>query len=339
MLGGISIYILSLMPNGKPPSLGSSLGPSKRFRTYLRGLCKKLPTKILPLSLLASSLPPFKFTSPTRKTHIMAILNLTPDSFSDGGHHPSNPLDLLPILQSMISNGVTIVDIGGQSTRPNAPQCSSSEELNRILPTIQYIRSKPEFNNLAISVDTYRASVATAAIEAGANIINDVSAGTLDPDMLPTAAKLGCTVVLMHMRGNPSTMTGLTDYPEGVIEGVKEELSARIRAAEETGIFRWRIILDPGIGFAKTQAQNLKVLRSFSQLRKGNKLPWLVGTSRKSFIGNITDVKSPENRLLGTVACVVSVMAQGADIVRVHDFKEMRSVAIMGDAIWRQKEV
>ena len=268
----------------------------------------------------------------------MAVLNLTPDSFSDGGLHSFAPSSLTNTIQTFIGSGATIIDIGGQSTRPRAPQVCPFEELSRILPAIQQIRSQPAFSRTAISVDTYRGSVASAAIAAGADIVNDVSAGTLDPELLPTVARLGCTVVLMHMRGTPETMSTLTDYPDGVIPGVGRELAARVRAAEEAGIRRWRIILDPGIGFAKTQGQNLELLRRLDELRdyKGLQgLPWLVGTSRKGFIGKITGVKEARERGWGTAAAVTAAVRGGADMVRVHDVAEMSQVVKMADAIWR----
>lgn len=270
----------------------------------------------------------------------MAVLNLTPDSFSDGGLHSLAPSSLTTTLRTFINSGATIIDIGGQSTRPHAPQVSPSEELSRILPAVNHIRSLPDptFAPTAISIDTYRASVASATIAAGADIVNDVSAGTLDPDLLPTVANLGCTVVLMHMRGTPDTMTTLTSYPDGLIPTIGRELAARVRAAEEAGIRRWRIILDPGIGFAKTQTQNLELLRRLDELRgyEGLRgLPWLVGTSRKGFIGKITGVKEASERGWGTAAAVTAAVRGGADVVRVHDVKEMSQVVKMADAIWR----
>lgn len=242
------------------------------------------------------------------------------------------------ILDRTVSAGISILDIGGQSTRPRAPQVSADEELSRILPTIKSIHSQPAFNKMAISVDTYRASVAAAAIAAGASIVNDVSAGQMDPDMLPTIANLGCTVVLMHMRGTPDTMASLTSYPDGVINGVATELLERLNAAEKAGIRRWRIILDPGIGFAKNESQNLEILRRFNELRNWEGLqgfPWVVGASRKGFIGRITGVKEARERVWGTAATVTAAVKGGADIVRVHDVEEMVQVAKMADAIWR----
>ncbi|KAL8848210.1 MAG: hypothetical protein Q9221_006779 [Calogaya cf. arnoldii] len=232
---------------------------------------------------------------PDRKTHLMAILNLTPDSFSnDGKHTPTfSPSSLLPQLHSLLHHRVPILDIGGQSTRPKATPLSAEEELTRILPTIQFIRADPAFNDILLSIDTYHSSVARACIKAGADIINDVSGGLMDPKMFPTIAELGCTYILMHMRGTPETMNTLTSYADGVIKGVATELNERVQKAMEAGIRRWRIILDPGIGFAKTGSQNLELMRKLPELRgwEGLKgLPWCVGVSRKRFIGKITKV-------------------------------------------------
>ena len=268
----------------------------------------------------------------------MAIINLTPDSFSDGGAHPEDSASLKPFLDSLLSNGANMLDIGGQSTRPNADEVTSEEEMARVLPMIEYIRSQPAYEKLVLSIDTYRASVAEAAISAGANIVNDVSAGTMDPAMLPLVAKLGCTVVLMHMRGTPKTMMRMTSYPNGIIEGVAQELLARVAAAEAAGVRRWRMILDPGIGFAKSQTHNLELLRRFGELRayEGLKgIPWVVGASRKGFIGKITGVPAASERVMGTAATVCAAIRGGADIVRVHDVKQMTEVTKMANAIWR----
>ncbi|KAI9876977.1 MAG: trifunctional dihydropteroate synthetase [Pleopsidium flavum] len=301
-----------------------------------------LPTASKPLSTitpLASTLPPLDTLNPARRTQIMAVLNLTPDSFSDGGvHSPTDLTSLSQTVKSHIAAGASILDIGGQSTRPGAADVGETEELQRIVPAIKLIRSMPEATKVAISVDTYRANVAAEAVKAGADIINDVSAGTMDPEMLSTAARTGKTVVLMHMRGTPETMTTLTDYPDGVVETVGRELLERVKAAEAAGIRKWRIILDPGIGFAKKQAQNLELLRRLDELREyeGLKgLPWLVGTSRKGFIGRITDVREPRERNWGTAAAVTAAVQGGADVVRVHDVEEMAKVVKMAEAIWR----
>ena len=304
---------------------------------------EKLPLSdsLSSMTPLRPALPPINGQRSTRPTYLMAILNLTPDSFSDGGlYSTALHTTVLSILRSYMGqpNAVSILDIGGQSTRPHAPQISPQEELSRILPTIKAIRLDPSFNKLAISVDTYRACVATEAIRAGVDIVNDVSAGQMDPEMLPVIASTGCTCILMHMRGTPETMTTLTDYPDGIINGVGSELLDRVRDAEKAGIRRWRIILDPGIGFAKTQAQNIELLRRFAELRdfEGLKgIPWVVGASRKGFIGKITGVANAKDRTWGTAATVAAAIQGGADIVRVHDVVEMGQVARMADTIWR----
>jgi 2-amino-4-hydroxy-6-hydroxymethyldihydropteridine diphosphokinase / dihydropteroate synthase len=180
--------------------------------------------------------------------------------------------------------------------------------------------------------------VAAEAIAAGADIINDVTGGAADSEILPLAAKLQKTIILMHMRGSPKTMAKLTDYPDGVIAGVGQELVERVNAAKEAGIPPWRIVLDIGIGFAKTQSQNLELLRRFDELRDYpglQGLPWLVGASRKGFIGNITGVQKADQRTWGTAATVTASIRAGVDIVRVHDVAEMSQVVKMADAIYR----
>lgn len=273
----------------------------------------------------------------------MAILNVTPDSFSDGGIHTSTNLhQLQTTVKQFIASGATIIDIGGQSTRPMADLLTPEEELSRVLPVIHAIRQLPEATTTAISIDTFYASVARQAIAAGADLINDISAGLLDPDMLTTAAELNVSIILMHMRGDPHTMQKLTKYPYGVVEGVRQELSLRVQAALDAGIAPWRIVLDPGVGFAKTQSQNLELLRRLKELRDDTAnapqlrgLPWLLGTSRKGFVGKITEVADPAKRQFGTAATVTASVAGGADIVRVHDVGEMREVVRMADAIYR----
>ncbi|KAK9458157.1 Dihydropteroate synthase-like protein [Dipodascopsis uninucleata] len=272
-------------------------------------------------------------------TGIMAILNVTPDSFSDGGSYLSDD-EIISVARQFIKDGAIIIDIGGQSTNPKSTNPGPDIELSRVLPAIKLLRSLPEFDDVAISVDTYYASVAEGAINAGADIINDVSAGLLDPDMLTTAAKLDVPIILMHMRGTPQTMSKLTKYKDNdVISGVAEELATRVREAERAGIKRWNIILDPGIGFAKNQIQNLALIRELKRLRISRPefegLPWLLGSSRKKFVGDITGVKEPRDRVLGTGATVVSCIAGGADIIRVHDVKEMEEVVKMADAIYK----
>jgi len=273
----------------------------------------------------------------------MSILNLTPDSFSDGGlHNPSDTSYLTETISSHVSLGATILDIGGQSSRPNAPSITAIEETTRILPAIA--AAKTTAPSLALSIDTYRAPVAHAAITAGAHIINDISAGQLDSSMLRTVADLGCSIVLMHMRGTPSTMTSAENcsYPDGLIPTIAAELRARVAAAEEAGIRRWRIILDPGIGFAKTGKQNLEILARFGELRDAEGLrglPWVLGSSRKRFIGSLTGKSEARDRAWGTAATVAAAVQGGADVVRVHDVGEMRDVVVVSDGIWRNGRV
>lgn len=282
-------------------------------------------------------------TNPHRRTNLMSILNITPDSFSDGGILSSGNLETLTqTVQSHISSGATILDIGGQSTRPNAPYLSATEELARVLPVLRHLKQIPEAQKAVISLDTFHSEVAkTCAAEDLIDIINDISAGQIDSNMLRVMAESRKTVVLMHTRGTPSTMTQHTDYPNGVIKGVAEELSQRVNEALDAGIPPWRIILDPGIGFAKTLEQNLELLRAGTDgiVREAPDVlggyPWLVGTSRKGFIGRITGVKEARDRVWGTAACVSAAVAGGADIVRVHDVKEIGEVVNMADAINR----
>ena len=291
------------------------------------------------VSILSTRLPLAQPNNSTRSTHIMAILNMTPDSFSDGGKHDPSDLDAVEVIvRKFIEEGATIIDVGGQSTRPGATAVSRQEELARVRPVIERIRSMPESRNVAISVDTFYADVARAAVEAGVDIINDVSGGTLDSQMLSLVAELQVTVVLMHMRGTPENMKHFTEYPDGVVEGVAQELLQRVKDAQKAGIPRWRIILDPGIGFAKTQAQNLEILNGLDSLRQYPGLqnfPWLVGTSRKGFIGAITGVPSAADRVWGTAATVTTSVAGGADIVRVHDVTEMVQVVKMAESMYR----
>lgn len=299
-------------------------------------------TPISPLTPLTKSMA-IRSLDSRQRTHIMSILNLTPDSFSDGGANtPTDTEALKAKILAHIAAGATIIDIGGQSSRPNAPVISAEEELSRILPAIRMAKSLPEACNIAISVDTYRASVASAAVEAGADIINDISAGLLDPDMFPTIAHLGCTYIMTHMRGTPATMQNAenTTYHDPFPNTVSTELRDRRLAAENAGIRRWRIILDPGFGFAKTTEQNLALLGRLGQIRSRRDnatFPWLVGTSRKRFIGDVTGVDDAADRVGGTAATVALAVLGGAQIVRVHDVEAMRQVVLMVEAVVKER--
>jgi len=266
----------------------------------------------------------------------MGILNLTPDSFSDGGKHGLDAKSITKTVRQMIDDGAHIIDIGGQSTRPNADEVSLQEELDRVIPAIQAIRQSGL--KVPISVDTYRSKVAEAAVQEGADIINDVSAGTLDPAMFPLIEKLSVPIILMHMRGTPKTMNSLSEYHGDLIDTIAQELSTRVDAAIQSGIRRWNIILDPGLGFAKQGSQNIEILRRLGELRAHPKLsgmPWLVGPSRKRFIGAITGEEAAKDRVWGTAGAVAASVQGGADIVRVHDIPEMSKIVKMSDAIWR----
>ncbi|QDS69374.1 hypothetical protein FKW77_004397 [Venturia effusa] len=326
------------------------------FATYLKNLLAKQQSSADGDSATAStmstqvqlspSLPPLSPLDPFRNTKIMSILNVTPDSFSDGGVNNANDTaSLEATIVSHLKDGARIIDVGGQTSKPNAVSITAEEEISRVLPAVRLIKeiqaNNPQYPS-AISIDTYRASVAKAAIEAGAHMVNDISAGLLDPDMLPTVAKLGCTYIMMHMRGTPQTMTNTsnTTYDGDLIQIVGSELLSRVRAAEAAGIRRWRMILDPGIGFAKTQDQNLELLTRLGELRSFpglQNIPWLVGTSRKGFIGKITGVQEAKERVMGTAVTMVAAIQGGADVVRVHDVKEMVEVAKMADALYRKK--
>ncbi|KAF2725875.1 Dihydropteroate synthase [Polychaeton citri CBS 116435] len=316
--------------------------PARKVRKTAQQLFHALKGQSCPqrVSVLSNTLKPLHPTDPKRRTQVMAILNTTPDSFSDGGKNPVSDIEALRALAAAhIEAGAAIIDIGGQSSRPGAPDTSPEEEIARVLPAIEAIKSLPQATNIAISVDTYRASVAKAAVEAGAHIVNDISAGVLDPAMLETVKDLGCTYIMMHMRGTPATMSSEANctYPSGVIESIEEELDERVRLALALGIPRWRIVLDPGVGFSKTAEQNLEILSSMDKLRNGRLrgFPWLVGSSRKGFIGRITGVKDASKRAWGTAATTTAAIQGGADIVRIHDVREMVEVVKVSDAIYR----
>jgi len=264
-----------------------------------------------------------------QQTYLMGVLNITPDSFSDGGDY-NHLAAALNRAQALVNAGADLLDIGGQSTRPGAKPISPEAELERVIPIIKAIRKSL---NIPISVDTTRALVAQQATRAGADLVNDISGGTFDPEMLPTVAELEVPIILMHIRGTPETMQQLTDY-EDLVGEIKQVLSERITAAEQAGIARSRLIIDPGIGFGKTYEQNLELLRQLHQFRALGS-PLLVGTSRKRFIGEILNQADPKQRAWGTAATCCAAIAQGADILRVHDLPEMRDVSRVADAIWR----
>lgn len=271
------------------------------------------------------------------QTYLMGILNVTPDSFSDGGQF-STVEAAIQQAAALVDSGADILDIGGQSTRPQAEEVALDEELQRVLPVIQAIRSHSTtaVQTVPISVDTTKAAVARAAVTAGADLVNDISGAMFDPDMLATVAELQVPIVLMHLRGTPKTMQQFTDY-EDLIGEISEFLAQRATAAIQAGIAPERIILDPGIGFAKTFDQNLELLRNLAQFRQLG-FPLLVGTSRKRFIGHLTNQPDPQKRVWGTAATCCAAIQGGSDILRIHDVAELRDVCRVADAIWRTKQ-
>ncbi len=270
-----------------------------------------------------------------KRTYLMGVLNVTPDSFSDGGDFNTTE-SALAQAENMVKSGVDIIDIGGQSTRPGAAEISLTEELNRVIPVVEMLRQKADiFGSVPISVDTTRAQVAKAAVDAGADIVNDISGATFDSEMLSTVAQLQVPIILMHLRGTPQTMQKLTDYQD-LIGEIGDFLESRIAAAVAAGIDKSQIIIDPGIGFAKTYNQNLEILRQLPKFR-GLDCPILVGVSRKSFIGQILNQPEAKQRVWGTAAACTSAIANSADILRVHDVREMHDVCLVADAIFRNQ--
>lgn len=258
---------------------------------------------------------------------VMGILNATPDSFSDGGRF-ADLNDAVEHARRMQADGADLLDIGGESTRPGSARVDGPEQIRRILPIIQAIRRE---SDIAISVDTTRSDVAHAAIDAGANILNDISAGREDEQMFRIAAARGLPLILMHMQGQPGTMQDEPKYGDVVAE-VREFLASRANVAIAAGCARRLILLDPGIGFGKTIAHNLDLLRG---LRTIGDLGFrvLIGTSRKRFIGAVTGVEQAEDRVIGSCVSAAWAVTQGATIVRAHDVKETVQAVRMAQAI------
>ncbi len=262
-----------------------------------------------------------------KRTLVMGILNVTPDSFSDGGLY--NRLDkALEHAEKMVEDGADIIDVGGESSRPGSEPVPEDIEIERVLPIIEKLAKRIK---VPISIDTYKASVAERALDAGASIVNDISA-LEDSKMASILAKFDVPVILMHKQGSPKNMQVNPSY-NSLIPEIIAYLQSRIQLAEDYGIKSEQIIIDPGIGFGKTTEHNLEILRDLRKFKLLNK-PILIGTSRKSFIGKILDLPV-EDRLEGTAATVAIAIANGADIIRVHDVKEMKRVALMTDAIVR----
>jgi dihydropteroate synthase len=246
---------------------------------------------------------------------VMGIVNCTPDSFFTGSR-VYEAEDAIERARKQIAAGASIIDIGGESSRPGSEYVDAQTECSRIIPVIEGIRA---FSRIPISVDTRKASVAQKAVRAGADIINDISALCDDAELAPFVAETGVPVILMHMRGNPKTMQE-APYYENTLSEVKDELSSRVESALKAGILREKIILDPGIGFGKRLEDNLRLIAGLKELR-GLGFPLLLGASRKGFIGTVTG-KPVEERLAGSLAVAAYAAMAGVEIIRVHDVGE-----------------
>ena len=257
----------------------------------------------------------------------MGILNITPDSFSDGGKYLSTSRAIDRAF-AMVDNGADIIDIGGESTRPGSDFISKDEELQRIVPVIQEIRNQD--SEILISIDTYKSDVAEIAIDLGANIVNDISGLTFDQNMSTFLSGRDIPVIIMHINGKPKTMQSNPIYDD-LINDVNSFFKKQIIFAQSNGIDRDNIILDPGIGFGKTFNHNLTIINNLKDLCSLGH-PIMVGTSRKAFIGDILDAP-PNERVEGTISSVVASVINGANIVRVHDVKEMKKAIMVTEKI------
>ncbi len=260
------------------------------------------------------------------KVHLMGVLNVTPDSFSDGGQFFERQSAIEQALQ-LVEAGADIIDVGGESTRPGAQPVNADEEMERVIPVIEEIR---RHSDAWISVDTYKADVAEAAVAAGAHLVNDISGLGFDERMASTVADAECGLVLMHIRKTPATMQNEIHYDD-LIGDITSYFKKRLQRADEAGIDGDKILLDPGIGFGKTVAHNYRIIRELAAFRQLKK-PLLVGTSRKSFIGAVTD-RGADERLFGTAATVACAVFSGADVVRVHDVAELNDVVRVAEAV------
>jgi dihydropteroate synthase len=267
-------------------------------------------------------------------TQVMGVINVTPDSFSDGGRYDT-PITALKQARQMALQGADLLDLGGQSTRPGARVLEAEEESARLMPTLEAIQAERRRAETAwplISIDTFRSEVAGMALAAGADWINDVTGGRFDPAMLPLVADAGCSYVLMHSRGDSRSMDNLASYGD-VVREVHQALLRSTDQALAAGIHAEKIIWDPGLGFAKDTDHNLALLEGLEQIT-GEGFPVLVGPSRKRFIGAVLEEPRPKARLWGTAAVVCRAIAAGASIVRVHDVGPIVQTARMAEALW-----
>ena len=261
---------------------------------------------------------------------LVGILNVTPDSFSDGGAF-LDPEAAAARAATMLDEGAHVVDVGGESTRPGSDPVSPEEEVLRVVPVIE--RVVAERPGAVVSVDTYRAATAEAALRAGAGVVNDVTALRGDPKMAPLVAEAGCSVVLMHMKGEPKTMQREPRYGD-VVREVRDFLAERAEFAVSAGVRPENVIVDPGIGFGKTLKHNLELLRGLNVVVELG-FPVLMGASRKSFLGKITGVQEASERVFGTVATSVMAFERGATFFRVHDVRANREALSVAEAVGR----
>ena len=264
------------------------------------------------------------------KTSIMGVINLTPDSFSDGGDLNTSK-KVLDQVKQFLHNGVDIIDLGAQSTRPGAEEVGSSIEKKRLIPYLKLIKS--EYPDVLISIDTFNSDVAYEALLNGANWINDITGGRRDKEILDVASKFNCPFVITHSRGNSQNMNELSKY-NNVLSEVKSSLEILIEHALEKKISKKNIIVDPGIGFSKDINQNIEILRNLDVFKKLN-LPILIGASRKRFIGEILNEKNPKDRDIGTLAITCLCSQFNIDIVRVHNVKLNYQILKVSDRISR----
>ncbi len=321
-------------------------GLESQIKDFCSLLAKEKEGKNLALSILESlvrySRKYFKIVHNRKilnlglKTAIMGILNVTPDSFYDGGMY-LKPEDAIRRAEKLIEEGADIIDIGGESTRPGSERISADEEIKRVLPILREVRKR--FQDVWISVDTYKSSVAEACLEEGADIINDISGGTFDPNIYKVVSKYRCPYIINHIKGRPETWKSEPIFYEDVVWEIKEWLEDKIYKLKENGYRNEEnIIIDPGIGFGKNPEDNLEIIKRLDELKILGK-PILVGISRKSFIGVVLELLladkeyPPEERLYGTIGATAVAVLKGANIIRTHDVKETREAIALVDAI------
>jgi dihydropteroate synthase len=265
------------------------------------------------------------------RTYIMGVLNVTPDSFSGDGIYQDADR-AIETAEKMVSDGADIIDIGGESTRPGSKPIAIEEEIKRTIPVIKKLSKRI---SAPISIDTAKSEVARLALESGASIVNDITGMESDREMMGVVKEFGAKVVLMHIKGLPQTMQDNPVYGD-LLKEIKDKLKAVIKRAAVFGIKKENMIVDPGIGFGKTLEHNLLILNRLFEFKEFG-LPILVGPSRKSFIGKITGAE-PDKRIFGTIASVAIAIKNGADIVRVHDIKEIKQAVLVSDAIARAEK-